>query len=157
MVEPTRRRPTGDGGLTLIELLVTMVILAGAMAIVTSAIIGVQRYVGDVQGSSDANSEARRAVAQIDRQVRSGNVLYSPANEIEPGSPRLTRDLRVRKTLLIRADGGVHTQRRFRRAAGVRSHQRHARLGRADRSVPLRRAVFEIRSALCEFETSHRH
>ena len=86
MVDPTRRRPTGDGGLTLIELLVTMAILSGAMAIVTSAIIGVQRYAGDVQGSSDANSEARQAVAQIDRQVRSGNVLYSPANETEPSS-----------------------------------------------------------------------
>ncbi len=67
-------------------LLVTMVLLSGTMALVTTAIISVQRFAGDVQGSADANAEARQAVAQIDRQVRSGNVLYSPANETDPGS-----------------------------------------------------------------------
>jgi prepilin-type N-terminal cleavage/methylation domain-containing protein len=81
-----RKRPSGDGGLTLVELLVTMAVLTGAMAIVTSALIGVQKYTRDVQGSADANAEARQAIAQIDRQVRSGNVLYSPANETSPSS-----------------------------------------------------------------------
>lgn len=74
----------GDDGLTLIELVVTMSVLAVAMAVVVSALLGIQTYTRDVQGSVDANFELRQAVAQIDRQVRSGNVLYSPANETEP-------------------------------------------------------------------------
>ena len=84
MASRSRWRPTGDAGMTLIELLVTMAILSGAMTIVTSAVISVQKHVSDVQGSADANAAARLAVAQIDRQVRSGNVLYSPANETQP-------------------------------------------------------------------------
>jgi len=73
-----------DSGVTLVELLVCMIVFSIAMAIVTQAVIKVQTYARDVQGSADANSEARLALADIDRQVRSGNVLFSPANETTP-------------------------------------------------------------------------
>ena len=75
-----------DEGFTLVELMVTMVVLGLAMSIVTSALMGIQTLTRDTQGSADANFEARQAIAQIDRQVRSGNVLYSPANETEPAT-----------------------------------------------------------------------
>ncbi|MCW2600794.1 MAG: prepilin-type cleavage/methylation-like protein [Frankiales bacterium] len=75
-----------DSGFTLVELLITMVVFGIAMGIVTSAVVKVQSYVGSVQGSADANGEARLALADIDRQVRSGNVLYSPANETTPST-----------------------------------------------------------------------
>lgn len=86
MRERLRRIRQRDEGLTLVELLVTTVVLGLAMAVVTSAVIGIQTYTRDVQGSSDASFQVRQAAAQIDRQVRSGNVLYSPANETEPGT-----------------------------------------------------------------------
>lgn len=74
----------GDSGFTLVEMLISMMVFGVAMTMVYQAMIRVQTYTQDVQGSADANSELRQAVSQIDRQVRSGNVLYSPANETTP-------------------------------------------------------------------------
>jgi prepilin-type N-terminal cleavage/methylation domain-containing protein len=79
-----RRRGVGhesDAGFTLVETLVAMIVFSIAIAMVYRALIGVQTFARDVQGSANANDQVRLAVAQIDRQVRSGNVLYSPANE----------------------------------------------------------------------------
>jgi prepilin-type N-terminal cleavage/methylation domain-containing protein len=75
-----------DEGFTLVEMLVSMIVFGIAIAMVYTALIKVQGYTTDVQGSADANSELRQAVAVIDRQVRSGNVLYSPANETTPST-----------------------------------------------------------------------
>lgn len=85
--ERLRRTDEGrDNGFTLIEMLISMMVFSVAIAMVYTAIIKVQHYTTDVQGSADANSELRQAVAVIDKQVRSGNVLYSPANETSPSS-----------------------------------------------------------------------
>jgi prepilin-type N-terminal cleavage/methylation domain-containing protein len=75
-----------DGGFTLTETLVAMMVFAIAITMVYTVLIKVQKYTVNVQGSADANFELRQAVAVIDRQVRSGNVLYSPANETQPSS-----------------------------------------------------------------------
>lgn len=75
-----------EGGFTLIELLITMAIFGMAMAMVTTAVTQVQSYASDAQGSADSVGELRLALADIDKQVRSGNVLYSPANETTPSS-----------------------------------------------------------------------
>ena len=75
-----RARPA-DRGTTLIELLVSMAIFSLCMTLVFGAVILVMRKSTDVQKSADAVSELRIALAQIDRQVRSGNVLFSPADE----------------------------------------------------------------------------
>lgn len=81
-----RRQDSDEEGFTLIELLICMAVFSVAMIIVTKAVTRVQVYARDAQGSADANSEARQALADIDRQVRSGNVLYSPANETSPST-----------------------------------------------------------------------
>ncbi|MDP9181277.1 MAG: prepilin-type N-terminal cleavage/methylation domain-containing protein [Actinomycetota bacterium] len=75
-----------ESGFTLIELLVTMIVFGLAMTMVTKAVSKVEHFAGDAQGSADANGEVRLALDDIDRQVRSGNVLYSPANETTPSS-----------------------------------------------------------------------
>jgi prepilin-type N-terminal cleavage/methylation domain-containing protein len=80
------RRARGEGGFTLVETLVAMIVFGVAIGMVYTALIKVQKYTADVQGSADANFELRQALAVIDRQVRSGNVLYSPANETSPSS-----------------------------------------------------------------------
>ena len=81
-----RRDQADSSGFTLIELLICMIVFSIAMVIVTKAVNQVQLFVRDAQGSADANSEGRLALADIDRQVRSGNVLYSPANETSPST-----------------------------------------------------------------------
>lgn len=81
-----RTEDDAQAGFTLIELLITMVIFGLAMGLVTSAVTKVQTYARDAQGSADANSELRLALADIDKQVRSGNVLYSPASETSPST-----------------------------------------------------------------------
>jgi prepilin-type N-terminal cleavage/methylation domain-containing protein len=81
-----RERLRREDGFTLTEMLVSMIVFGIAISMVYTALIKVQSYTSDVQGSADANSELRQAVAMIDRQVRSGNVLYSPANEHSPST-----------------------------------------------------------------------
>lgn len=76
----------GEDGFTLIELLVSMAVFGLALGMVYSALVQALTYANKVQGSADANFELRQAVTQIDRQVRSGNVLYSPANETVPST-----------------------------------------------------------------------
>ena len=70
-----------DSGFTMIELLIVMAIFSGIIAIATGVILTVQKQTVEVQQRVDAVGEARLAIAQIDRQVRSGNVLYNPTSE----------------------------------------------------------------------------
>lgn len=72
-------------GSTLVEMLVAMSIFSLAMTLVFGAVITVMRKSSDVQKSADASSALRISLERIDRQVRSGNVLYSPAGETSPG------------------------------------------------------------------------
>lgn len=67
--------------MTLVELLVSMTIFSLAIAVVYSAVILTMQWSRETQQSADAVAELRLALAQIDRQVRSGNVLFSPEDE----------------------------------------------------------------------------
>lgn len=71
---------TGDpeAGLTVVELSVTLAVLSVAMVMVFSVLDVVQRGVVKVESRSRGLDEARLAASQIDRQIRSGNVLYTP-------------------------------------------------------------------------------
>lgn len=71
MAQPDER----DSGFTLIEMLVVMIVLGVAMSLTFTAMIRVQRYTSDVSSSADAVDEARQGLAQVDRTVRSGNVI----------------------------------------------------------------------------------
>ncbi|KQS97205.1 PulJ/GspJ family protein [Cellulomonas sp. Leaf395] len=87
MVELLRRaRRSRDSGMTLVEMLVSMIVFGIAMVMITSATILVMNMANDAQQSAQTVTELRQAVAVIDRQVRSGNVLFSPANETIPSS-----------------------------------------------------------------------
>jgi prepilin-type N-terminal cleavage/methylation domain-containing protein len=79
------RHNRDDRGFTMVELLVSMIIFSICIAMVSGALILVMRKYDDVQQSADAESTLRLAMAQIDRQVRSGNVLYTPAGETTTG------------------------------------------------------------------------
>jgi type II secretory pathway component PulJ len=79
---PEQGKPLdGEAGLSLIELMITMIIFTLAIGMIFAAIVRVQTYTSNVASSADATSELRQALAEIDRQVRSGNVLGDPAAE----------------------------------------------------------------------------
>ena len=79
---PTARRRDDDVGMTLAEVLVSMMVFSIAMAMIMTAVIAVMGISKEAQGASDAVFATRQALATIDRQVRSGNVLFSPADEV---------------------------------------------------------------------------
>lgn len=79
------RRLRNDGaqtGTTLVELLVAMVVFGVAMVMIMAASIAVMKSTRDSQASADAAFQGRQALATIDKQIRSGNVLFSPADEV---------------------------------------------------------------------------
>ena len=83
------RRQDGERGTTLVELLISMTIFSVALAMTYMVLITVQKQTKDQTSRADSVGNARIALAQIDRQVRSGNVLYNPASETLPLSMRV--------------------------------------------------------------------
>ena len=83
------RRARGEGGMTLAELLVAMFVMGIAMMIFSSVLASVQRGVVAQESLNRTLESARLAVQQLDREIRSGNVLYDPALE-NNGQPSCT-------------------------------------------------------------------
>jgi len=86
-----RRLVSSDPGLSLIELVVAMAIFSGILAVGMSVLLTVQQQTRDTALRDDAVGEARVALSTMDRQVRSGNVLYNPADEAALGFPMSMR------------------------------------------------------------------
>ena len=89
MLATIRRRLTSDQrGVTLVELVVSMMVLGIAMLIFSTTLMTVQTSVVNQDLHMQTNDQARLALQQIDREMRSGNVLYDPATEgtLTPGS-----------------------------------------------------------------------
>lgn len=78
-----------DAGLTLIELLVSMTVFGGVMLMVFTVLLTAQQDTVKVANRENALTVSRQALTQIDRQVRSGNVLFAPGNEVA-GQPNGT-------------------------------------------------------------------
>ncbi len=66
-----------------------MVIFSILLAVIYGVLISVQRQTADTVRRADAVDQARIGLAQIDRQVRSGNVFYDPVYETLPMSMRV--------------------------------------------------------------------
>lgn len=81
MQADSRRNSHDQRGLTLVELIVTTLLLGIVMAICVQVFITIGRTVTTIDQSSQNTDQARLAVQQIDRQIRSGNVLYDPLKE----------------------------------------------------------------------------
>jgi len=87
MRELLRRRWRGeDEGVTLVELIVSMTIFTGLLTIVFSILITVSYQTSDNLARSRQVEQLRIGLMQIDRQVRSGNVISDPDNETLAGS-----------------------------------------------------------------------
>jgi prepilin-type N-terminal cleavage/methylation domain-containing protein len=75
-------RVEDERGFTLIELLIAMFVLSIVTAVFGSTLASVQSAVVREDRYSRANDQARLAMEQLDREVRSGNVLYDPADPL---------------------------------------------------------------------------
>ncbi len=80
----TRPRATSlrdERGMTLVELLVAMAILSIVMLVFTRTISSVQMAAVRQDNLSQTNDQLRLVVEEMDRQIRSGQVLFDPASE----------------------------------------------------------------------------
>ena len=72
----------GDAGMTLVELMVATAMLGVITTILGSVLASVQRSVVVNQRYSEANDQVRLAIDQLDRELRSGNVILDPSSAI---------------------------------------------------------------------------
>lgn len=77
-------RPSSEEGLTLVELVVAMGILSIVIVVFSTTLSAMQRAVVEQEVRDTMGNQARLALQTIDRQVRSGNILYSPGTEVDP-------------------------------------------------------------------------
>ena len=76
-----RRIRRDEGGMTLVELMVVTMILGIVMLVFMSVFASVESGVVRQNNLSLTLDQARLAIQQLDRELRSGNVLYDPALE----------------------------------------------------------------------------
>ncbi len=71
-------RSRSEAGYTILEMSVVMLIMSIVTVIFLTVLVSVQGTLGRVTARSDSNDQARLAVEELDREIRSGNVLYDP-------------------------------------------------------------------------------
>ena len=71
--------------MTLVEMLIAMSILSVVLLVFTTVLASVQRGVDRQDSLSQTLDQARLSIQQLDRELRSGNVLYDPSLENDPG------------------------------------------------------------------------
>lgn len=81
-----KRRVRDDQGFSLTELLVSMTIFSVLMALIFGLLITMTYQASDNIGRTRSVEEARLGLSQIDRQVRSGNLILDPAMDGETQS-----------------------------------------------------------------------
>jgi prepilin-type N-terminal cleavage/methylation domain-containing protein len=74
------RRARREEGMSLAELLVAMMILGIVAAVFATTLASVQRVVSETDSRTQNNTQARLALEELDREIRSGNVLYDPGS-----------------------------------------------------------------------------
>lgn len=98
-----RRRLGAERGVSLVELVVAMAILSIVMVVFLSTLTTIQKASVNQDVRSRTIDQVRLAMQSIDRQVRSGNLLYNPSTAY--GSPALPTGY----TLLIYTQANLPT------------------------------------------------
>ena len=70
-----------EGGYTVVELIIVLFMMSIVVLVFTGVFENVNEGVARQRERSRANDEARLAIEELDREIRSGNVLYDPASE----------------------------------------------------------------------------
>ena len=79
----TKAHMTDERGFTLPELAITLSMLLVVTGTFLGVLDSVNRGVVRQQDRSISNDQARLAVERLDREIRSGYVLYNPADEVQ--------------------------------------------------------------------------
>lgn len=74
-----RLRHRQESGFTLVELLISMVVFSILIAVILTLLINMMYQAKDNLGRQRAVEQARLGLSQIDRQIRSGNLILDPA------------------------------------------------------------------------------
>lgn len=83
-------RARDERGMSLVEVMVASIVLGVVVLVFTGTLASIQKAVVNQDNLSRTNDQARLAVEQLDREIRSGNVLYDPADEDPPYDPFYT-------------------------------------------------------------------
>lgn len=86
-IRRARLRLRDERGISLAELMVATFIFGLVMLVFTTTLASVQRAVVREDNLSRTNDDARLAMEQLDREIRSGNVLYDPADALTGYDP----------------------------------------------------------------------
>jgi prepilin-type N-terminal cleavage/methylation domain-containing protein len=78
----SRRRLASDDGFTLIEMSIVGALLSVVIGATLLVMNGAQTNLGREISRTDSNDQVRLAMQSVDRDVRSGDVLYNPADEV---------------------------------------------------------------------------
>lgn len=70
-----------DAGVTLIELLITMIVLVMGSVLALQVTVGLVRNLREVRLYSDTLAAVRLGLGSMERQIRSGDVLFNPVSE----------------------------------------------------------------------------
>ena len=110
-----RLRFRSEDGLTLIELMISMVVMSIVLVVVSVVLIGMQKLYNTENDRTQTNDQARLAVEELDREIRSGNVLYDPS----PSSPQRwsndpAHDVYPGMSLLIYTQSNANSRPGFR-------------------------------------------
>jgi type II secretory pathway pseudopilin PulG len=76
-----RRPGPADLGTTLVELAVVMIVLALVAGLSVQVVISMARNLAATSSFADSVARIRLALGSMERQVRSGDVLFSPVTE----------------------------------------------------------------------------
>ena len=79
------RRARDDAGMTLAEVMITMSLMMIVLFTFGTILASIQRAVSKTDSHAINNDQARLAMIELDREIRSGNVLYDPATESPSG------------------------------------------------------------------------
>ncbi len=87
LLKRIRRGRREESGFTLVELLVSMTIFSLLMGIILSLMVTMMYQAKDNLGRQRAVEQGRLGLAQIDRQIRSGNLILDPSGDLTAGVP----------------------------------------------------------------------
>ena len=100
--------------MTMVEMAVALGLLSVVLTIFLTMLVSIQSALSRQASRSQSNDQARLAVQELDREIRSGNVLYNPANESDAAHfifPNMSLRIYTQANAPTREAGGLPGER----------------------------------------------
>jgi prepilin-type N-terminal cleavage/methylation domain-containing protein len=104
MSMPVKLRWRSQRGMTLVETLLSMTVMSVVILAFGTVMASVQTGVERQIGRSSSNDQARQAVEELDKEIRSGNLLYDPSLETGPPGSDIDPGMALRVYTQTNAD-----------------------------------------------------